>query len=162
MKKEIHFSSSFHWHSNFADLVDQRYRELCEASKEAIKMANARYSNYPVGAAILLENGLIIKGNNQENAVYPLSLCAERVTLFSVSSNHPGLNIRALAVATEKEISGDRLPPFPCGSCRQVLLETEFRQDQNITLLVVGSNHSVCIIEKISDLLPFAFGPESL
>ena len=128
----------------------------------AISDAYAKYSNFKVGAAVLLDDGRIIKGSNQENAVFPLGLCAERVAIFSVASQAPETTIKALAVATEKKLSDGELPPFPCGSCRQVILETEYRQKENIQLFIVGSDSSVCVVSSVKELLPFAFSEENL
>jgi len=160
--KIINYESLIISHQDYHDIQDQHAITLCSESIEALSHAYAPYSDYQVGAALRLENGSIIQGSNQENAVYPLGLCAERVALFNASSLHPGITIKSLAVTTKKELDEDELPPFPCGSCRQVILEIEQKQHSPIKLYMVGSNNSVCIVEGISNLLPFSFGRECL
>ena len=160
--KEIKFTSSVVYESDYGNLKDLSIRNLCDASVKAIDNAYAPYSNYHVGASVLLESGKLVMGNNQENAVYPLGLCEERVALFNASSLFPNNKVVALAVATEKELSDGRLPPFPCGSCRQVILEIEQRYQQSIPIYVIGSDRSVCIINSVKDILPFAFDVNSL
>ncbi len=160
--KDISYSSSIKVLDDYHDLDDKQIIALCERSIDAMKDAYAPYSKFSVGAAIMQDNGYIIQGNNQENAVYPLGLCAERVTLYAASSQHPDRTITHLAVTTAKELSEGELPPFPCGSCRQVLLEMEQRYKKDIKLYVIGSNKSVCVLETVKDLLPFAFSKSSL
>ena len=155
--KSIDFSTKISYLDDFRSLDHPVEQQLCEQSMLAMNEAYAVYSNYQVGASALLEDGTIIRGGNQENAVYPLGLCAERVTLFAAASQYPGKQIISLAVSTRKKLEDMDLPPFPCGSCRQVLLETEQRQSQSIRLFVVGSDRRVCIIESVKDILPFAF-----
>jgi len=148
--------------SNFKDLPDAEIVEICTKSMQAITDAYAPYSQYKVGAAVLLDSGMIISGSNQENAVYPLGLCAERVALFSASSQYPDESIKAIAVATTKPLREGDLAPFPCGSCRQVLIEIELRQKSSIVIYVVGSDYSVCVVQSVLDILPFAFDSDSL
>lgn len=160
--KDISYSSSIKVFDDYHDLGDDQIVALCKRSIDAMKDAYAPYSKFSVGAALMLDNGDIIQGNNQENAVYPLGLCAERVTLYAASSQHPDRSITHLAVTTAKELSEGELPPFPCGSCRQVLLEMEQRYDKDIKLYVIGSNKSVCVLKSVKELLPFAFSKKSL
>lgn len=160
--KSINFSTHIHYLDDFRDLEHQEDQNLCVQSMQAMNEAYAAYSNYHVGASVYLANDLFIRGGNQENAVYPLGLCAERVTLFSAASQHPGIIIKSLAVSTKKALKPNMLPPFPCGSCRQVLLEMEQRQSANIRLFVVGSDRRVCIINSVRDILPFAFDKSDL
>ena len=143
-------------------LEDPIWVELCRQSQLAIEQANAHYSHYRVGSALLLDNGNIVIGSNQENAVYPLGLCAERVALFNAASLHRGQEIKLLAVATEKDLKAGEFPPFPCGSCRQVILEFQSRQNSPIPLLIVGSDNRTYQIESVTDILPFGFTNESL
>ena len=102
-------------------------KKLIEAAKEATKKAYAPYSGFKVGAAVLLENGEIISGNNQENAAYPSGLCAERTTVFFANATFPNQKIEALAVAAWHKDRFTNEVITPCGGCRQVLLETENR-----------------------------------
>lgn len=160
--KNISYSSSIKVFDDYHDLEDKSIITLCDRSVVAMKDAYAPYSKFSVGAALLLDNGDIIQGNNQENAVYPLGLCAERVTIYAASSQNPKHSITHLAVTTAKELAKGELPPFPCGSCRQVLLEMEQRYNNEIKLYVIGSNNSVCVLSSVKDLLPFAFSKTSL
>ena len=112
-----------------SDLSAKDY-ELMSRAIEAVERAYAPYSHFRVGAAILLENGLIIDGSNQENAAYPSGLCAERVVAFSAGSKYPDQKIVKIAVAANKTGTGI-CPVTPCGACRQVLLEYELKQEKN-------------------------------
>lgn len=160
--KDISHKSSIKVYDDYHELADDQIVMLCKRSIDAMQDAYAPYSKFQVGAALLLDDGTFVQGNNQENAVYPLGLCAERVTLYAASSQYPDRSITHLAVTTRKHLSEGELPPFPCGSCRQVLLEMEQRYDRDIKIYVIGSNDSVCVIETVKDLLPFAFSKTSL
>ena len=105
-----------------------------------------------MGAAILLENGELIGGNNQENRAFPSGLCAERVAVFSASAHYPNEEIKAVGVFTEME---DMISP--CGSCRQALLEYEIKQGTEIELYLLNKSDQVRKFDSISDLLPFGF-----
>lgn len=135
--------------------LSEELTQLKEAAFNACQQAYAPYSHFQVGAAVWLENGVIITGSNQENAAYPSGLCAERVALFSANHQYPGVEIKALAIAaiyqgkTVHEIT-------PCGACRQVMLECEKRQQQPIQVLLCGSE-SVYSLKNASSLLPLAF-----
>lgn len=160
--KDISYKSSIKVYDDYHELADKQIVALCNQSISAMQDAYAPYSKFQVGAALLLDDGTLIHGNNQENAVYPLGLCAERVTLYAASSQYPDHTITHLAVTTRKELSKGELPPFPCGSCRQVLLEMEQRYNQDIKIYVIGSDKSVCVLDTVRDLLPFAFSKQSL
>jgi len=162
MGKNVSLSTEIIRYAHISDLLDPTITDLCEKAIEAIQSAYAPYSNYPVGVALHMTDGTIVQGSNQENAVYPLGLCAERVGIYSATSANPGVGISALAVATKKVLSEDELPPFPCGSCRQVMLEMENRYQQDIQLYVIGSDKSVCVVNGIRQLLPFSFDQASL
>ena len=111
---------------------------LCKAAQKAALNAYAAYSNFKVGAAVLLENGEIICGNNQENASFPSGICAERTAIFYANAKYPDIPIKILAIAAysngefQKYIS-------PCGICRQVLVETERRFQKPVRILLCGS-----------------------
>ncbi|HCE59015.1 MAG TPA: cytidine deaminase [Prolixibacteraceae bacterium] len=134
---------------------------LVFAAREAAEKAYAPYSKFNVGAAVLLANGEIIRGNNQENADFTDGICAERVALFFAHATYPGVAVKALAVTAKtggKLISG---PAQPCGSCRQVLIETESRFKQSIRLILDGAE-KIMVLDGADSLLPFAFKPDSL
>ena len=137
-------------------------RELVERAMQMTEVSYAPYSNFHVGAALRLENGVIVGGCNQENAVYPAGLCAERVAVFSSQAQYPYTKILSLAISA-RNTEGEFVttPVSPCGSCRQVILEQEMRYNQPIRILLVGQN-GIFIFNSIKDLLPFAFSEESL
>ncbi len=128
------------------------------SARKAVDHAYAPYSRYKVGAAILLDNGQIVQGNNQENAVYPLGLCAERVALFSAGTNFPEAKPLVLAIT----IASQNKPGFPCGSCRQAMVEFESRFDQKIKLLIDSKDDQVIVIDSVRDILPFSFDENNL
>lgn len=136
-------------------------KKLIEAAKEATRKAYAPYSGFSVGAAVLLENGEIISGNNQENAAYPSGLCAERTAVFFANATHPDQKITTIAVAAwhNGQFTDDVITP--CGGCRQVLLETENRFKAPMKILMY-SNNAVYVMESAKDLLPLSFGDEML
>lgn len=132
-------------------------RRLLQAATVARKGAYAPYSKFRVGAALLLENGELVTGNNQENASYPAGLCAERVAVFQASSRFPGTVIRALAVCVGAGTGKGMAPAAPCGNCRQAMIEYEQRQGSPISLLMEMENGPVFKCGSIADILPMAF-----
>jgi len=132
-------------------------KELLFKAKDAVSNAYAPYSNFKVGAAVLLDNNLIVCGNNQENATYPNGLCAERVALFNASSNYPENEILAIALTIDFSDKGINEPVFPCGGCRQSILEYEDRWNNDIKLYIIGPSNEVVVINSVKDILPFAF-----
>ena len=115
-------------------------KDLVEKAMDASNMAYAPYSNFNVGAAVRLQNGKTLAGNNQENAAYPSGLCAERVAIFAASAKHPNTPIVAIAITAQSDhISvGELLSP--CGSCRQVMVEYEYRHQNSIRILLKGDS----------------------
>lgn len=143
--------------------------ELTEEDKsllnEAIKsreQAYAPYSRFNVGAAIRLEDGKVICGNNQENAVYPTGLCAERVAIFSAHANHPELTITTVAISCRNRDRATKEPKTSCGSCRQVLLEYEINQKSPIRILFYGEQGEVWQVNSAKALLPWYFDGSAL
>jgi cytidine deaminase len=141
--------------------LPQMEKILIEKAKSASLNAYAPYSNFLVGAALLLENGVIITGNNQENAAYPSGICAERTAVFYANANYPNMAVTTLAIAAQNANGFLKDPIAPCGSCRQVLLETEQRYGKNLRVLLYGDSE-VAILESVKDLLPLSFGVEAL
>jgi cytidine deaminase len=130
-------------------------RLLREAAISAARRAYAPYSHFHVGAAVLLKNGTVVEGNNQENMAYPSGLCAERVALFTAGASFPEQPVEALAIAAMKD--GAVQPSIaPCGGCRQVMLETEQRYGQSIRILLCGQDETI-LVASAKDLLPFSF-----
>lgn len=144
-----------------SDELSNEDRQLIDQAKAACKTAYAPYSQFTVGAALLLENGKIVIGSNQENAAYPLGLCAERVALFNAATNHSGKKIKKIAITARKAESMQSIDVSPCGSCRQVMLEYEGLQDSNIEVLF-STVQGWISIPKSAALLPFCFDKESL
>ena len=136
------------------DELSTEERRLTEAAKEATKRSYSPYSHFSVGAAVLLEDGTIVTGTNQENAAYPSGLCAERTALFYANSQYPDLTVKALAIAAGATSSEEVISP--CGACRQVMAETENRFQCFLKVLLCGAD-KVYVAESASDLLPLSF-----
>lgn len=137
-------------------------RILLQRAKEAAKNAYAPYSKFKVGAALRLANGMIIIGNNQENAVYPVGLCAERVALFSAQAQYPDQPVVALAVTAIGSDGKISQPVPPCGSCRQVMIEAESRHDTPLRVIMQGEDGPIIISEKMDNLMPLIFAEDFL
>lgn len=136
-------------------------QQLMEEAIRAVGNAYAPYSGFSVGAAVRLANGKIIIGNNQENAAYPSGLCAERVALFSASSQYPDEVIETIAI-TIKSPHKIIEPISPCGSCRQVLAEYESKQEKKIRIIFSGETGKSCTVEGIENLLPMMFNAHKM
>lgn len=139
------------------DELSTEDRQLVEQAIEATRRSYAPYSHFRVGAAVRLENGEIVIGCNQENAAYPSGLCAERTALFAAGAQYPDVPVRVLAVAargTDGEMTEE--PTGPCGSCRQVIIESETRAKHPIRILLYG-RRCVYIIDGIRQLMPLTF-----
>ncbi|MCE1201251.1 MAG: cytidine deaminase [Bacteroidia bacterium] len=132
-------------------------QRLLEEAKGAALKAYAPYSNFRVGAAIMLEDGTIVTGNNQENAAYPSGLCAERVALFYASAVHPGMKVKALAVTAINSDGIIEQPVTPCGACRQVMAEYEKNSGIPMRIIMQGQTGPVMVVDSVSSLLPFTF-----
>jgi cytidine deaminase len=137
-------------------------QNLISKARNASGNAYAPYSGFLVGASVMLENGEIINGSNQENAAYPSGLCAERVALFYVGAKYPGVAIKAIAISAKSKTFEMDDVVSPCGACRQVMAEYQQKQEKNIRVLLHSSKDDVLIAESISDLLPLMFNPEKL
>ena len=135
---------------------------LLQEARRATDVAYAPYSNFNVGAAAKLSNGKIITGSNQENASFPVGICAERVLLSAASSLYPGLAIETVAITYASKIVKSDHPISPCGMCRQSLQEFESRLKKPIRLILGGAQGSIYIIQSVSQLLPLAFTSEEL
>jgi cytidine deaminase len=137
-------------------------RNLLDAAKSTLNNAYAPYSKFHVGAAVLLENGEVITGNNQENASYPIGLCAERVAIFAAGANFPGVKIKAIAISAKSEYFEIDKPVPPCGACRQAIAEYEHRYQKPIRIIMSGESGKVMTAENIGTLLPFQFTSDDL
>ena len=136
--------------------LDQMDRELLSKAVDAAGSSYAPYSNFNVGAALLLSNGEIIAANNQENAAYPSGLCAERVAIFYANAKYPNASIVSLAVTASVNGKPRETPTYPCGACRHVMAESEKRAGAPIRI-VVGGEKVIQVIESTASLLPFVF-----
>ena len=132
-------------------------QHLIERAIEATSHSYAPYSHFRVGATLLLNNGVEVVGCNQENAAFPACLCAERTAIFSAGAQYPDVPVKTLAIAARKpdgELQDE--PVSPCGTCRQVIIETETRFGQPVRILLYGRNR-VYVIDSIKDLMPLSF-----
>jgi cytidine deaminase len=141
--------------------LNQDDRELVSAAREAALNAYAPYSKFRVGAAVRLETGIIIKGANVENAAFPSGICAERSALSNSASNYPSVKPVAIAIAALDEDGLTKETVSPCGNCRQVIAEEEFRNKINIRVILSGES-KIQVIEKGGDLLPLQFNMNNL
>lgn len=144
-----------------ADELPEEYKLLVTKAKESTKNTYSPYSHFAVGAAVLLEDGEILCGANQENAAYPSGLCAERTVLFYANASHPKTPVKALAIAGFTNGQFTQKPVSPCGACRQVMAETEHRGGKTLTILLYGTEETY-LIEGVESLLPFSFVSDDL
>ena len=137
-------------------------KALLDAARKVTEKAYAPYSNFQVGAVAKLKNGETISGTNQENASYPVGICAERVLLASAAMLHTNIPVETMAIAYHNLNGESDHPVSPCGMCRQYIAEYETRMKQPIRLILSGMNGKVFIVEKAGQLLPLSFGGEDL
>jgi cytidine deaminase len=148
----------------FPDLqsLDERDRLLLEEARKALSHAYSPYSKFRVGAALRLSNGKILTGSNQENASFPAGICAERVALSAASSVFPDMAITDMSLTYINSSSLSERPISPCGICRQSLAEYEQRFGKPIRLIMGGISGEIFIVNRATDLLPFAFSSQEL
>lgn len=144
------------------DSLDDQTRELMQKAVEVRKQAYAPYSKFRVGAAILLENGKVVIGNNQESAAYPSGLCAERVAVFQAGSLYPNTKILKIIISATSDISPTKRPTPPCGACRQSISEYEQKQDIPIEIYFMGETGEVYKSDSLENLLPLSFHKDFL
>ncbi len=159
--KKLSLTSTVEVYSSIEELSDQD-AELLAQAKKAIDNAYAPYSKFKVGAALRLANGEVFLGNNQENAAYPLCLCAERVALFYAASKHPDVPVKALAISAKSGSKPLTDPVTPCGSCRQTIFESEFRNQTPIRLIMQGETGDIYCMNSIREILPLTFTADFL
>jgi cytidine deaminase len=155
MKKQ-QFISDYTVYESEHELDSQDAALLLEAH-EATKNSYAPYSKFHVGAAVRLANGVIVKGNNIENAAYPSGLCAERVALFAAQAQYPDVPVEAIAITANSETTEVSEPIPPCGSCRQVMVETEQRHKHPMRIICQGQTGPVFVFDGVETLMPFIF-----
>jgi len=146
---------------SFKDLPAQ-WLPLVERANDAMRTSYAPYSKFQVGAALLLDNDQIVLGSNQENAAYPLCMCAERVALYTANVIAHNIEVKAIAITAKSDKAKSDKPVSPCGACRQVLYEREVVQKSEIALLCGYQDGPFVLFNSISEVLPLAFGPDAL
>lgn len=147
------------------DSIDELSKDdarLLEEAQKITKIAYAPYSHFQVGAMALLSNGKMVAGSNQENASYPVGICAERVLLSAASSLYPGVAIETIAISYQNENGKSNRPITPCGICRQSLAEYESRMKHPIRLILGGIEGKIFIISNAEMLLPLGFTGEDM
>tara|TARA_B100001996_G_scaffold193599_1_gene148222 strand:- start:455 stop:937 length:483 start_codon:yes stop_codon:yes gene_type:complete len=154
--KEIKIYSNFKIFDSIDELNDE-IKVLFNEAKLVRESAYSEYSKFSVGAAVLLENGKILCGSNQENASYPSGLCAERTVLFYANSTYPDIKIKAIAIVAGSIDKINENPVAPCGSCRQVISEFQTKQNSDIELYFMGEKGEIIYTDSINNLLPFKF-----
>lgn len=142
--------------------LDSESKYLVHKAKEATTHSYAPYSKFCVGSAVILEDGTVITGANQENASYPLCMCAERVALYAVASQYPGKRIMKMAVVAHKKNHKELVPAASCGACRQVMLEFEQRQHKPLEVIMLGPGEKWIKCPSALSLLPYGFDGTSL
>jgi cytidine deaminase len=150
----------FTFYSTIEDL-DSESKYLVHKAKEATSHSYAPYSKFLVATALILEDGTVVTGANQENASYPLCMCAERVALYAAASQYPGKKIMKLAIVAHKKNHKELTPATPCGACRQVLVEFEHRQKKPLEVLMLGPDGKWIKTASAASLIPFDFTLEA-
>ena len=154
--KEVKIETRLKVYDSIKELPQEIITLMSFASKARLN-AYAPYSKFMVGAAILLDNGETVTGNNQENACYPSGLCAERTAIYYAGSKYPKSKILKLAITAGSQDEGTSKPIPPCGSCRQAILEYEIKQDHNIEIYFMGTSGKVIQSYSLANLLPLGF-----
>lgn len=147
---------------NTIDELEEADAALLINARIVTAAAYAPYSNFLVGAAAMLVNGQVLTGTNQENASYPVGICAERVLIGNAATIFPNVAISTMAISYQNLTGESAKPISPCGMCRQVLAEYEVRVQQPIRLILSGQTGQIYIIEKAAQLLPLTFTPDDL
>ena len=153
---KIEITTSFFVFKSIEELPND-VSDLMQKAIEIRKNAYAPYSKFKVGCALLLDNGKIVLGSNQENAAYPSGLCAERVAIFQSGAIYPDAKILKMAITAASETNKTTTPIPPCGSCRQSIFEYEFKQNTPIEIYFMGESGEVYKSDSIKNLLPLCF-----
>jgi len=142
--------------------LDNESKYLIHKAKEAAHNAYAPYSKFHVGAAVILDDGTLVTGSNQENASYPLCVCAERVVLYTAATQHPNKKILKMAVVAHRKNHKELSPATSCGACRQVMTEFEERQNKHFEVIMLKSKNEWIKCTSAESLLPFVFKRSNL
>lgn len=159
--EEKKITSSFTVFNSLAELSDSA-QDLMRMAIGAREQAYAPYSGFKVGAALVLANGELVLGSNQENAAYPTGLCAERVAIFSAGANFPNIPIKSIAISAAAPDYELTKPATSCGACRQALLEYETKQQTAIAIYFMGASGTVIKTDSVANLLPLNFNSSFL
>lgn len=154
--KDIKIESILTVYDNFKELPSE-IEHLMGKAIEARKNAYAPYSNFSVGAAILLDNKQIVTGNNQENASYPSGLCAERTAIYYAGAQYPDVKILKMALTAGSKTNQTNTPIPPCGACRQAIAEYEVKQETPIEIYFMGETGKIVKSNSLANLLPLGF-----
>lgn len=159
--KKISITTDFDVFESIQELPEI-IQNLMQKAVAIRKKAYAPYSKFKVGTALLLDNGEIVLGSNQENAAYPSGLCAERVAIFQAGALYPEAKIIQMAISAASENSTTSAPIPPCGSCRQSIAEYEIRQNTPIEIYFMGEIGSIYKSDSLKNLLPLLFDKKFL
>ncbi|MBP0903483.1 cytidine deaminase [Mariniflexile gromovii] len=154
--KEVKIESTLYVYENIEELPVEA-AHLMQKAFQARDRAYAPYSHFNVGAAILLDNGEIITGNNQENASYPSGLCAERTAIYYAGSQYPNAKVVRMAISATSKNKPTSNPIPPCGACRQAIAEYEVKQDSPIEIYFMGEIGKIAKSGSLANLLPLVF-----
>lgn len=142
--------------------LDAESKYLVHKAKEATQLSYSPYSKFQVGTALILEDGTLVVGANQENASYPLCMCAERVALYTAACQFPGKAIHKMAIVAHKKNHKELSGGTSCGACRQVMLEFELRQKTPIEVIMLGQDKKWIKCPSAQSLIPLSFNPSNL
>ncbi len=145
-----------------SESLDAESRSLLDKAKEMLTHAYAPYSNFFVSAVVLLEDGTLVTGTNQENAAYPSGLCAERLAVFSANHQYPDKKIKKILIIAQRKNETVLAPAASCGGCRQVLLEAENRQGKAFEIIMHTHPNEWVVAPSAASLLPFGFTKQNL
>lgn len=159
--KEIKIESTLYAYDSLTELPED-IQALMNEAVEARDKAYAPYSKFNVGAALLLDNGKVVTGSNQENASYPSGLCAERTAIYYAGAKYPEAQIVKMAITAASQNKKTTEPIPPCGACRQAIAEYEVKQNNPIVIYFMGETGKVVKSNSLANLLPFVFDKTSL
>jgi cytidine deaminase len=142
--------------------LNETDRLLLAEAKKAVETSYAPYSNFHVGCALQLNNGVVVKGSNQENIAYPSGLCAERVAIFSAGANYPNEAVKTMAITVKADKFKVTEPIMSCGACLQSMSEYEMRFMQPMRIILQGETGDIYIAEGLKNFMPFMFWTDDL
>ncbi|MCU0422974.1 MAG: cytidine deaminase [Bacteroidia bacterium] len=159
--KEIKRESLLHEYASI-DELSSADRELLQLAKEAVETSYAPYSKFHVGCALRLQNGVVIKGSNQENIAYPSGLCAERVAIFSAGATYPNQPVTTMAITVKAEEYEVKEPIMSCGACLQSMSEYEIKFKQPIRVILQGETGVIYVANGLRTFMPYMFWVDEL